>query len=896
MKTLKITVSVVTALFMLFLFIEQANAQLEFIGNYADGMGGAGWNADGSGPEPYGDGHSDIFYYTASRDYVDGADYCGAELTDVLNGFPTFEDSLIANGYSYEQVTLKFALANLGDDVEGIDYFTVDGLHYCNFYPIVITIELDGEPLIDAVGNYGMYISGTNVRELESGFLKINNISSFGNNEVANAFMADMGSEELQLKMTISPNNVAPLFGNGRSGAYIDVSCTFEKGLQNFPVQGLISNNEGTASWDANGTGPEPYGNGHGGIVYYSASVDYDGINPSPDACLAHFLDGSEGFLNTQLQLQYRGYDVNDLKLKMGLCSLGPDVEGEDWGVENGLEWLNEYNNKFTIELNGEPILEVLQDTNKMTYINPNTVTWATESSVGKVYDISANASLDAQYVAVSFLKDLGSHYLVTHTYDITYYGPMPPGNGRSGVYYDLNSAALVGVHERATFVQEGNVSGTWTVENSPYYIEGSITVENGQTLEIEPGVRVATRGTYPITVEGNIVAEGTADNPIMFTASNPNITWDGLDYDATSTTNDASVFDHCIFQYGQAHGGGENNSGGIFAVRDYDDIEIYNSTFRHNIADLNSSTYVTCGGAVALWNASPFIQNCVFHNNYALDYAGAILAYMGSEPVISNCLFYNNESPKGGALAFYENSNGVLINSTIANNQAALGGALYFYSNSNPQVINTIMWDNQASQYGNEVYLSPQQSTPGFYYCDIEGGEEGFGGLPFTGDYENCIDEDPQFGTIEEFPYKISENSPCVNSGVPSTSSLYYPEYQPEYCLCGFIRDYGGCIDIGAYETDVISTINNDYNLRDHIQIYPNPATSTVILPFESKNNAKTDIIVYNLMGQKLIEQQHVSFNNEVISLDISQLQPGTYMCKMISPEKIYSGLFVKK
>jgi hypothetical protein len=46
MKSLKITLSVTTAFLMLFLLIEEANAQLEFIGNYADGMGGAGWDAD----------------------------------------------------------------------------------------------------------------------------------------------------------------------------------------------------------------------------------------------------------------------------------------------------------------------------------------------------------------------------------------------------------------------------------------------------------------------------------------------------------------------------------------------------------------------------------------------------------------------------------------------------------------------------------------------------------------------------------------------------------------------------------------------------------------------------------------------------------------------------------
>ena len=48
------------------------------------------------------------------------------------------------------------------------------------------------------------------------------------------------------------------------------------------------------------------------------------------------------------------------MKLKLGLTSLGPDILGVDWGNN----WCNYYNNAFIIELNYEPILAVLNDTN----------------------------------------------------------------------------------------------------------------------------------------------------------------------------------------------------------------------------------------------------------------------------------------------------------------------------------------------------------------------------------------------------------------------------------------------------------------------------------------------------------------------------------------------------
>ncbi|RLD51819.1 MAG: hypothetical protein DRJ05_18025, partial [Bacteroidetes bacterium] len=510
MKTLKITITTTATFLMLFLFTSSVFAQLEFQGLYLQGEGGAGWDADGSGPEPYGNGHDNKFYYVASRDYVDTTATSGGHMTNINNGFTLFEQALSDNGFSIDQVTLKFALADLGDDTEGIDYFSIGDMEYCNFYPMVITIELDGEALVEAIGNYSMYISGPGVREFESGYLKINNISGSSIEpvkNVANAFLEDIDTEELQFVMQMS-ENVEGLQENGRYGAYVDVSCTFEKGLPEIPFEGLYENHQGFASWDADGSGSEPFGDGHDTQLYYLSSPDYNGIDPDPNACLVECLEGQTGFLNTALQLEYRGFEINDMKLKLGLTSLGPDIEGEDWGDN----WDNYYNNALIIELNNEQILAVLNDTNKA--INAGGY-YFSEASIGKVYNISDNASPEAQFVAQSFLKDLGTHHLKANAFNITLYNSNLSGNGRDGAFYNINAGSMLGVHERATFIPEGTVSGTWTLEDSPVYIDGNITIENGQTLTIQPGVKVAVRGPYHFTVQGCVKAEGTNDENI---------------------------------------------------------------------------------------------------------------------------------------------------------------------------------------------------------------------------------------------------------------------------------------------------------------------------------------------------------------------------------------------
>lgn len=50
------------------------------------------------------------------------------------------------------------------------------------------------------------------------------------------------------------------------------------------------------------------------------------------------------------------------------------------------------------------------------------------------------------------------------------------------------------------TVIPAGNVSGSWTFANTPYHIYGEITIPNGETLTIEPGVDVIFTGHYNST------------------------------------------------------------------------------------------------------------------------------------------------------------------------------------------------------------------------------------------------------------------------------------------------------------------------------------------------------------------------------------------------------------
>jgi predicted outer membrane repeat protein len=750
-------------------------SQIQFQGLAIDNEGTAAWDADGTGPEPLATGHNVPLpgftnqpYYGSSRDYIDSSpDAAGFHLLDGISGFPLFSQALTDYGFSPDQVKVKFNLCTLADDVEGIDWLIMEEMYYANYYNLEYSFELDDELMISGfIGytNYSINVNG-DLWYGECSFTKPINASSASSlevQEVANAFLQDLGGEEMYLSYNLSTEQF--FSGNGRTGRYMNITNgILDKGLPSIPFQGLEDNNEGVAFWDTDGTGDEPLRNGHSNFLYYSASVDYDDLNPDPNAAFCHILEGCEGFTNFILQLEYRGYSMDQVKIKSGISDLDEDKEGEDWFGE---DTLNYYHSLMTIEINDEPVIGFMADTLNATAESE----WHVKSSAAIVYNASESSSNDIQIIAQAFMKDLESRQL-NLDYSISFTGETFNANGRSGYYYRVDNGNLLAKESNCTRVYEGNVSGQWHVGCSPYIIEGDISIPEGETLTIDPGVWVKFMDRYPITVMGTVLAEGenTNSGDIVFTAVNPDIGWGGFDIGAIGNP-ELVVFNNCIFEYGSAYGEEGLNNGGAIAVGDFDNLTINNCIFQNNKAEIEMGGYSPCGGAILLVNSSPVISNSKFINNYAEYLGGAILCHDGSNPDISHCLFYNNVAGEDGGAIEIWSSNPIFTNNTFSLNTAEnWGGAVDIYNVSQPDFINCIFWGNTASQY-KQVSVYSNDCIVDINYCDVMAGEAGIGpyGVGSGGTYENNINEDPEFAEILAWNFHLSNASPCINTGDP--------------------------------------------------------------------------------------------------------------------------------
>lgn len=208
-----------------------------------------------------------------------------------------------------------------------------------------------------------------------------------------------------------------------------------------------------------------------------------------------------------------------------------------------------------------------------------------------------------------------------------------------------------------------GNVTGTWTLANSPYLVTNNIGVPAGQTLVIQPGVQVVFQGFYRFGITGQLVAEGTAGLPITFCHQDTTGWWNDQQmtggwrgiYFAPLATTDSSRLVHCVVK--DVKHGLNGNANGYAALYVYGrGLTVRQCEFTHNQSKASASEGKIIVSAPSN-GQSLTLEGCYIHHNYTRV---AAVFNTGSALMQENELAYNQGGSTiwslGGGLQFYYN------------------------------------------------------------------------------------------------------------------------------------------------------------------------------------------------------------------------------------------------
>lgn len=258
-----------------------------------------------------------------------------------------------------------------------------------------------------------------------------------------------------------------------------------------------------------------------------------------------------------------------------------------------------------------------------------------------------------------------------------------------SAVSNELAEAPIVVTSVPATI----SANTTWTLANSPYLISSNVTVQTGVRLTIEPGVTVLFDGFYKIDVNGGLTADGTEEDPILFTSNRGPGTQFPADWQTVflAASGLSSVIDHCRFE---------------FAVRGLsmkdNNVPISHSEFEFNVIGLEITRTSTSS-----------IEDNVFTNN--TQYGILLLSDIVwvPQPVLRNNFIAGN-GLHDLRVSF------VGVNNNVSN--AVIDAKVNWWGTDDPAQIALGIWDFNDENWRPRVDFDAYLVTPPGFLINITG------------------------------------------------------------------------------------------------------------------------------------------------------------------------------
>ena len=292
---------------------------------------------------------------------------------------------------------------------------------------------------------------------------------------------------------------------------------------------------------------------------------------------------------------------------------------------------------------------------------------------------------------------------------------------------------------------------------------------------------------------------------------------------------NNGNIFiEDCEFFSNEAHMGGAINDCG-------------NATYRRcKIHDNNASV---SGGGILCSGEQSLFTDCTISNNTAREEGGGMVCKMNSNTTFSNCLISNNTAQtEGGGIVSKTDSRTTFWSCLINNNTAQIGGGCHLigytslynctivknegtddyggaYYAGKSKMKNCIIWGN--TSHGNNAQIGPSKN---YSYCAVEDNLSE-SETNFDAKAEND-GESPGFYVRFNNPNVIAGNSGQggdwrLQSGSLCIDRVNTIDGQPATDLEGNPRLKHRNVDLGAYESDFVAFVIDDYICDDEPYYY---------------------------------------------------------------------------
>jgi parallel beta-helix repeat protein len=212
-------------------------------------------------------------------------------------------------------------------------------------------------------------------------------------------------------------------------------------------------------------------------------------------------------------------------------------------------------------------------------------------------------------------------------------------------------SIFLLNTPVSAQLQQGGTITSatTWTIGDSPVTVTDSLTIAEGATLTIDPGVEVRFSSQTVLIVGGVLIADGSETDPILLTSASASPEpgdWAGVTFENLS--NAGSVFRHVTVENA---GFGATNSAVYYRTGAFG-VPVSHATIRHtagNGIDTRASNPVledlTVTENAGYGVFSDLFSNFELRNSTITDNSsGGVRVPINTGPVIAGNLIQNND------------------------------------------------------------------------------------------------------------------------------------------------------------------------------------------------------------------------------------------------------------